>query len=89
MKVLGIVYSRIQQGAYMLVLAQEGTMRRIPIVIGAAEAQSIAIRLENLVPPRPMTHDLFCQFCPCFWHTFNRGIHLSVFRRNILFGITF
>ena len=50
----------------MLVLAQEGTTRRIPVVIGTAEAQSIAIRIENLVPPRPMTHDLFVSFAHAF-----------------------
>lgn len=65
-KVLGIAYSHIQQGAYMLVLAEEGTTRRIPVVIGTAEAQSIAIRIENLVPPRPMTHDLFLSFFQAF-----------------------
>lgn len=65
-KVLGIAYSHMQQGAYMLVLAQDGTTRRIPVVIGTAEAQSIAIRIENLVPPRPMTHDLFVSFAHAF-----------------------
>ena len=59
LKVMGITYSQIQNGAYALVLAEENGDRRIPIIIGTAEAQSIAIRLEHLTPPRPMTHDQF------------------------------
>ena len=62
LKVMGITYSQIQNGAYALVLAEENGDRRIPIIIGTAEAQSIAIRLEHLTPPRPMTHDLFARF---------------------------
>ena len=62
LKVMGITYSQIQNGAYALVLAEENGDRRIPIIIGTAEAQSIAIRLEHLTPPRPMTHDLFASF---------------------------
>ncbi|MDD2960778.1 MAG: bifunctional nuclease family protein [Muribaculaceae bacterium] len=57
--VFGITYSQVQEGAYALVLSQEDGDYRIPIVVGAAEAQSIAICLERITPPRPMTHDLF------------------------------
>ena len=57
-EVLGITYSNVQQGAYVLLLAEEGGSRRIPIVVGTAEAQAIAIQMEKLTPPRPMTHDL-------------------------------
>ena len=66
LKVMGITYSQIQTGAYALVLAEENGDRRIPIIIGTAEAQSIAIRLEHLTPPRPMTHDLFASFAQGF-----------------------
>ena len=66
LKVMGITYSQIQNGAYALVLAEENGDRRIPIIIGTAEAQSIAIRLERLTPPRPMTHDLFASFAQGF-----------------------
>ena len=64
--VLGISYSHLQQGAYLLVLAEEGGTRRVPVVVGTAEAQSIAIRLENLQPPRPMTHDLIANVGDAF-----------------------
>lgn len=66
LQVLGITYSQIQAGAYALVLAEEEGLRRIPIIIGTPEAQSIAIRLEHLVPPRPLTHDLFVSFAHGF-----------------------
>lgn len=66
LSVLGISYSQIQTGAYALILAQVDGPYRIPVVIGAAEAQSIALRLESIVPPRPMTHDLFVSFAHAF-----------------------
>ena len=59
LKVLGISYSQTQSGAYALVLGEENGERRIPIIIGGFEAQAIAIQLEGLKPPRPLTHDLF------------------------------
>jgi bifunctional DNase/RNase len=52
----------VQAGAYALVLAEENGARRVPIIIGTPEAQSIAIFLEGLIPPRPLTHDLFVAF---------------------------
>lgn len=66
LKVLGISYSQIQSGAYALILAQVSGPYRIPVVIGAAEAQSIALRMESITPPRPMTHDLFVSFAHAF-----------------------
>ena len=66
LKVLGISYSQTQSGAYALVLVEEKGERRIPIIIGGFEAQSIVIRLENLNPPRPLTHDLFKSFADVF-----------------------
>lgn len=66
LKVLGITYNQVQSGAYALVLAQVDGPYRIPVVIGVAEAQSIAARLENIVPPRPMSHDLFISFAGAF-----------------------
>lgn len=66
LKVLGISYSQIQAGAYALILAQVGGAYRIPVVIGASEAQSIALKMESITPPRPMTHDLFVSFAHAF-----------------------
>jgi bifunctional DNase/RNase len=66
LKVLGLSYSQTQTGAYALVLAEEKGERRIPIIIGGFEAQAIAIELEALKPPRPLTHDLFVNFALAF-----------------------
>lgn len=66
LKVMGLSYSQIQTGAYALILAQVGGPMRIPVVIGAAEAQSIALKMESITPPRPMTHDIFVSFAHAF-----------------------
>lgn len=58
LNILGLSVSQTQSGAYALVLAEENSNRRIPIIIGPVEAQAIAIQLEGLKPPRPLTHDL-------------------------------
>lgn len=62
LRVQGLTNSQIQSGAYALILAEENGLRKIPIIVGTAEAQSIAIALENITPPRPLTHDLFTSF---------------------------
>ncbi|MDP3353340.1 MAG: bifunctional nuclease family protein [Flavobacteriaceae bacterium] len=63
----GISYSQTQSGAYALVLNEMDGERTLPIVIGAFEAQSIAIALEkDITPPRPLTHDLFKSFAERF-----------------------
>jgi len=60
LNIKGISYSQTRSGAYALVLTEIGGERTLPIVIGAFEAQSIAIALEKeITPPRPLTHDLF------------------------------
>mgnify|MGYP001036147645 CR=1 FL=1 len=72
LRVLGISYSQIQAGAYALILAQ-------------TEAQSIAIKMEGIIPPRPMTHDLFTSLAQAygielkdvFIHKFEDGIFSS------------
>jgi hypothetical protein len=63
----GISYSQTQTGAYALVLSEMEGSRTLPIIIGAFEAQSIAIALEKEIrPPRPLTHDLFKTFSDRF-----------------------
>jgi bifunctional DNase/RNase len=62
LQILGITFSQVQTGAYALILKEDKGLRRLPIVIGTPEAQSIAIFLEGLKPPRPLTHDLFISF---------------------------
>ena len=85
LRVLGISYSQIQAGAYALILAQTDGPYRIPVVVGSAEAQSIAIKMEGIIPPRPMTHDLFTSLTMAFGielkdvfiHKFEDGIFSS------------
>ena len=67
LNIKGISYSQTQNGAYALILNEENGDRKLPIVIGAFEAQSIAIALEKEIrPPRPLTHDLFKNFSDRF-----------------------
>ena len=66
LKVVGISYSQIRSGAYALILAEEDGLYHIPIVIGASEAQSIAIKMEHINMPRPMTHDLIVSISNAF-----------------------
>lgn len=79
---MGISYNPMQDGAFGLLLAAEGSNKRIPIIIGAAEAQAIAIVIENINPQRPMTHDLFATLAHAF------GVELKeVFIYNFEDGI--
>lgn len=83
--VMGISYTPLQSGAYALILAQEDGPYRIPMVIGAPEAQSIAVNIERIVTPRPITHDIFCtlshafniELVEVFIYKFDMGIFYS------------
>ena len=85
MDVMGITYSQIQQGAYALLLRQHDGDLRVPIVVGTSEAQSIAMRLENVIPPRPLSHDLMVSMFHAFGisldevliYSFNEGVFMS------------
>lgn len=83
--ILGLSFSQTQDNAYVLILVEHNGERRIPIIIGGAEAQAIAIQLENLQAPRPLTHDLFLSLAKSFnitmrevvIHTLKEGIFYS------------
>ena len=86
LSIIGLTYSQSQNNAYALLLGEENGPRRLPIVIGAFEAQSIAIALEkDLMPPRPLTHDLFTSLALSFniylkeviIHKLDKGIFYS------------
>ena len=62
LEIVGLTYSESSTGAYVLVLGDKNSQRRLPIVIGGAEAESIAVGLENHKNGRPHTHDLFLKF---------------------------
>jgi bifunctional DNase/RNase len=64
--IVGLSYSQTQSGAYALVLGEVNGRRRLPIIIGAFEAQAIAIEIEKMTPTRPLTHDLFKSFAQAY-----------------------
>jgi bifunctional DNase/RNase len=84
LNVQGLTNSQVQSGAYALILGEDGP-RRLPIIVGMFEAQSIAIAIEKLNPPRPLTHDLFIEYVKLtgfrlkevFIHKFMDGIFYS------------
>ena len=63
LEITGIAYSQTQSGSYVLTLSEVAGKRKLPIVIGGFEAQSIAVELEKMVPNRPLTHDLIKALC--------------------------
>ena len=62
LEIVGLTYSESSTGAYVLILGDKNSQRRLPIVIGSAEAESIAVGLEKHKNGRPHTHDLFLRF---------------------------
>lgn len=90
LNIRGISYSQTQTGAYALILEEDFGKRKIPVIIGSFEAQSIALALEkDITPPRPITHDLFTTFAKSF-HIFVKAVFIyklvdGVFYSNILF----
>lgn len=66
LKVLGLSTNEISKGAYALILAQVDGPVRIPVIIQEADARSVAARMEKMVTPRPLTHDLFASFTHAF-----------------------
>ncbi|MDP4281652.1 MAG: bifunctional nuclease family protein [Bacteroidota bacterium] len=84
--VLGMSVSQSQSGAYALILGERGGKRRLPIIIGAFEAQSIAIVIEKIKPPRPLTHDLFKAFAETF-HIGLSEVIINKFSEGVFYAI--
>ena len=82
--IVGLTYSQSQTGAYALILSEADGDRRLPIIIGNAEAHAIVVVLENMTPSRPLTHDLFRNFA----ETFNISI-TEIIIYNLKEGIFF
>lgn len=66
LKIMGLSYSQTQAGSYIVVLSEVKGNRKIPVVIKGSDAQQIALKLENIKSPRPLTHDLFKSFADQF-----------------------
>ena len=72
--ILGLSTNPASGGAYALILKEVSGSRRLPIIIGAAEAQSIALEMEGIKPPRPLTHDLMKNIITAFGAELNEII---------------
>jgi hypothetical protein len=76
LEIVGLTYSESSTGAYVLILGDKLSQRRLPIVIGSAEAESIAVGIEKHRNGRPHTHDLFLRFAKEF------GIEKLILKQN-------
>lgn len=72
--ILGLSTNPASGGAYALILKEANGNRRLPIIIGASEAQSIALEMEGIKPPRPLTHDLMKNIITSFGADLNEII---------------
>lgn len=66
LNLVGITYNQIESGVYAVILQQAGGTRRIPIIIGFPEAQAIECKLQEVITPRPLTHDLMVNVMSSF-----------------------
>ena len=82
LKILGLSYSQTQVGSYVIVLSEVNGSRKLPIIIKPNEAQVIALKVEGVKSPRPLTHDLFKTFSD----SFNIDVQ-EVFIHNLLEGV--
>lgn len=85
LKLLGMINSQSQSGAYTLILGEINGKRRLPILINGFEAQAILFHIEQIKIPRPLTHDLFKNFAETFNISLNEVI-ISKFAQGIFYA---
>ncbi len=85
MDILGLSTSPSSGGAYALILNETEGKRRLPIIIGTFEAQAIALELENIKPPRPMTHDLMRNIIQSF-DTFVKEVYINELKEGTFYA---
>ena len=83
--IIGMSYSQSQSGAYALILGEHDGNRRLPIIIGGFEAQAIAIELEKIRTPRPLTHDLFKSFADVYHITVSEVV-INKFSEGVFYA---
>lgn len=94
LELIGITYNQIESGVYAVILQEVGGNRRIPIIIGYPEAQAIECKLQEVVTPRPLTHDMMMNFMLEFGIQLKeieiRRLPTGVFAADLIFtdGIT-
>jgi uncharacterized protein len=84
--IIGMSYSQSQSGAYALILGEHDGKRRLPIIIGGFEAQAIAIELEKIRTPRPLTHDLFKAFADVY-HIVVTEVIINKFSEGVFYAM--
>ncbi|MBI5731646.1 MAG: bifunctional nuclease family protein [Ignavibacteriales bacterium] len=84
-EILGLSASPSAGGAYALLLKEVFGVRRLPIIIGQYEAQSIALEMEGIKPPRPLTHDLLKSVIDNLGATINEII-INELRENTFYA---
>ena len=86
MEIIGLSYSESSTGAYVLVLGDKNSKLRLPIVIGNAEAQAIAVGIDRLPNSRPLTHDLLLKFANTF-HIKILEVVINRFRDGVFYAM--
>ena len=86
LEIIGMSYSQSQSGAYAIILGEKDGKRRLPIIIGSFEAQAIAIEIEKIKTPRPLTHDLFKSFAETF-HINITEVVINKFSEGVFYAI--
>ncbi len=90
LELVGITYNQIESGVYAVILREVGGERRIPIIIGYPEAQAIECKLQDVVTPRPLTHDMIVNLMTAFGMSLREvNIHRlpnGVFAADLLFS---
>ena len=86
MEIMGMSYSESQTGAYVLIMGDKNSQRRLPIVIGSNEAQSIAMGIERQKNSRPLTHDLFLNFANNFSINIKEVV-INRFREGVFYAV--
>ena len=85
LSLLGITFSEVKSGVYAIILGQEDGPFHLPIIIGAPEAQAIALEIEGVKPPRPLTHDLFVSFSNAFGVAL-KSVYIYKFENGIFYS---
>lgn len=85
LSILGITFSEVKTGVYAIILAQEDGPYHLPIIIGAPEAQAIALEIEGVKPPRPLTHDLFVSFTNAYGVVL-KSVYIYKFKDGIFYS---
>ena len=86
LEIMGMSYSESQTGAYVLIMGDKNSQRRLPIVIGSNEAQSIAMGIERQKNSRPLTHDLFLNFANSFSINIKEVV-INRFREGVFYAV--